>query len=73
RLREPTAGEITFDGTDVRAMTDRDLNEFRRRAQIVFQDPFSSLDPRMTTGDIVTEGLRIHDVADREQRRETAR
>ncbi|ELZ34168.1 peptide ABC transporter ATPase [Halorubrum distributum JCM 13561] len=73
RLREPTAGEITFDGTDVRAMTDRDLNQFRKRAQIVFQDPFSSLDPRMTTGDIVTEGLRIHDIADKGQRRETAR
>ncbi|WP_434522939.1 ABC transporter ATP-binding protein [Halorubrum sp. AS12] len=62
RLREPTAGEVTFDGTDVRAMTDRDLTEFRQRAQIVFQDPFSSLDPRMTTGDIVAEGLRIHDL-----------
>ncbi|MEZ3163671.1 oligopeptide/dipeptide ABC transporter ATP-binding protein [Halorubrum sp. RMP-47] len=73
RLREPTAGEISFDGQDVRGMSDRELTEFRRRAQIVFQDPFSSLDPRMTTGDIVTEGLRIHDVADRAERRETAR
>ena len=73
RLREPTAGEITFDGQDVRGMSDRELTEFRRRAQIVFQDPFSSLDPRMTTGDIVTEGLRIHDIADKAQRRETAR
>ena len=73
RLREPTAGEISFDGEDVRGMGSRELTEFRRRAQIVFQDPFSSLDPRMTTGDIVTEGLRIHDVADRAERRETAR
>jgi peptide/nickel transport system ATP-binding protein len=73
RLREPTAGEISFDGEDVRGMTDSRLTQFRRRAQIVFQDPFSSLDPRMTTGDIITEGLRIHDIADREQRRETAR
>ncbi|MFC7186755.1 ABC transporter ATP-binding protein [Halorubrum yunnanense] len=73
RLREPTTGKITFDGTDVRGMTDAELNQFRRRAQIVFQDPFSSLDPRMTTGDIITEGLRIHDVADKGQRRETAR
>ncbi|ELZ43813.1 oligopeptide/dipeptide ABC transporter ATPase [Halorubrum californiense DSM 19288] len=60
RLRDPTEGEITFDGTDVRGMTDAELNQFRQRAQIVFQDPFSSLDPRMTTGDIVAEGLRIH-------------
>ncbi|VTT87207.1 Oligopeptide transport ATP-binding protein OppF (TC 3.A.1.5.1) [Halorubrum sp. DM2] len=73
RLREPTAGEVTFDGADLREMTDSELTQFRRRAQIVFQDPFSSLDPRMTTGDIVTEGLRIHDIADRDQRRETAR
>ena len=73
RLREPTAGEISFDGEDVRGMSTRELTQFRRRAQIVFQDPFSSLDPRMTTGDIITEGLRIHDVADRGQRRETAR
>ncbi|CDK41056.1 oligopeptide/dipeptide ABC transporter ATPase [Halorubrum sp. AJ67] len=60
RLREPTAGEVTFDGADLREMTDGELTEFRKRAQIVFQDPFSSLDPRMTTGDIVAEGLRIH-------------
>ena len=73
RLREPTAGEVTFGGTNLRGMTDAELTEFRQRAQIVFQDPFSSLDPRMTTGEIVTEGLRIHEVADRDQRRETAR
>jgi len=60
RLREPTAGDVTFDGADLREMTDGELTEFRQRAQIVFQDPFSSLDPRMTTGDIVAEGLRIH-------------
>ncbi|ELZ58954.1 MULTISPECIES: ABC transporter ATP-binding protein [Halorubrum] len=60
RLREPTAGEVTFDGADLREMSDGELTEFRQRAQIVFQDPFSSLDPRMTTGDIVAEGLRIH-------------
>jgi len=73
RLREPTAGTVTFDGTNVGAMTSEELTALRQRAQIVFQDPFSSLDPRMTTGAIVTEGLRIHDVGDRETRRETAR
>ncbi|MDZ5811164.1 oligopeptide/dipeptide ABC transporter ATP-binding protein [Halorubrum sp. AD140] len=73
RLREATEGWITFDGADVLAMDDAELTAFRRRAQIVFQDPFSSLDPRMTAGDIITEGLRIHDVADRAERRETAR
>jgi len=73
RLREATDGRISFDGADLLEMTDAELTEFRKRAQIVFQDPFSSLDPRMTAGDIVTEGLRIHGIADRAERRETAR
>jgi peptide/nickel transport system ATP-binding protein len=73
RLREATDGRVSFDGEDLLEMTDAELTEFRRRAKIVFQDPFSSLDPRMTAGDIITEGLRIHEVADRAERRETAR
>ncbi|MFB6193895.1 MAG: ATP-binding cassette domain-containing protein, partial [Halobaculum sp.] len=60
RLREATGGRVEFDGEDVLAMGDDELQSFRKRAQIVFQDPFSSLDPRMTVGDIVTEGLKIH-------------
>ncbi len=60
RLRDATGGEVRFDGEDVYDLADGDLTEFRRRAQIVFQDPFSSLDPRMTVGDIVAEPLRIH-------------
>ena len=73
RLREATDGRISFDGEDLLEMSDAELTEFRKRAQIVFQDPFSSLDPRMTAGDIITEGLRIHGIADRAERRETAR
>jgi peptide/nickel transport system ATP-binding protein len=72
RLREPTGGQVTFDGEDVLAMDDAKLTEFRKRAQVVFQDPFSSLDPRMTVGDVITEGLEIHGVAGREDRRERA-
>ena len=60
RLREATNGTVTFDGQDVLALDDEGMETFRRRAQIVFQDPFSSLDPRMTVGDIVAEGLTIH-------------
>ena len=60
RLREATEGSVEFDGEDVLAMSSRELREFRKRAQIVFQDPFSSLDPRMTVGDIIAEGLSIH-------------
>jgi peptide/nickel transport system ATP-binding protein len=60
RLREATNGTVSFDGEDVLALGDEPLSEFRKRAQIVFQDPFSSLDPRMTVGAIVAEGLKIH-------------
>ncbi|MEZ3144694.1 ABC transporter ATP-binding protein [Halobaculum sp. MBLA0143] len=62
RLREPTGGRVSFDGDDVSELSDAELTAFRERAQIVFQDPFSSLDPRMTVGEMVTEGLRIHDL-----------
>ncbi|MGM0605111.1 MAG: ABC transporter ATP-binding protein [Halobacteriota archaeon] len=73
RLREATDGAITFDGENVLAMDDDRLIEFRQRAQVVFQDPFSSLDPRMTAGDIITEGLKIHDLATAAECREKAR
>ncbi|MFB6127177.1 MAG: ABC transporter ATP-binding protein [Halolamina sp.] len=59
-LREATGGTVAFDGEAVFDFDDAGMAEFRRRAQVVFQDPFSSLDPRMTVGDIVAEGLRIH-------------
>ena len=62
RLREATGGTVEFDGENVLEMNGDELATFRKRAQIVFQDPFSSLDPRMTVGDIVTEGLKIHDL-----------
>ena len=64
RLIEPTAGEIFFDGADVRALDREPLRKLRRRMQIVFQDPFSSLDPRMTVGASVREGLTIHKLAE---------
>ncbi|MBA3428581.1 MAG: ATP-binding cassette domain-containing protein, partial [Actinobacteria bacterium] len=60
RLLEPTAGEIEFDGVDVRRLGGRDLKAMRRHMQIVFQDSVGSLDPRMTVRDLVGEGLRIH-------------
>ena len=72
RLREATEGVVRFDGTDLSEMSSDELTEFRRRAQVVFQDPFSSLDPRMTAGKIITEPLRVHGVADGEERRERA-
>jgi len=63
RLIEPDAGEILFEGQDVRALPRAELRALRRRMQIVFQDPFASLNPRMTVAEIVGEGLRVHRLA----------
>jgi oligopeptide/dipeptide ABC transporter ATP-binding protein len=64
RLIEPTAGSVHFAGDDVLALGARELRALRRQMQIVFQDPFSSLNPRMTIGAIVREGLTIHHLAE---------
>ncbi|MDD5312379.1 MAG: dipeptide ABC transporter ATP-binding protein [Dehalococcoidia bacterium] len=61
RLEEPTSGEIYFDGTDVIKMSKHELRKLRGKIQIVFQDPDSSLDPRMTVGDSIDEALIVHD------------
>lgn len=60
RLIEPTSGAVLFRGKDVLGMNRRELGAFRREAQLVFQDPYSSLDPRMRVGEIIAEGLEIH-------------
>ena len=70
RLIEPTAGEVTFDGRDVLAMGKRELRELRRAMQIVFQDPYASLNPRMRVGDIVGEPLVIHKIGTKPERHE---
>ncbi|MBD3177500.1 MAG: ATP-binding cassette domain-containing protein [Armatimonadia bacterium] len=62
-LLRPTTGTILFDGQDLQAASGRERRELTRRAQIIFQDPFSSLDPRMRAGAIVGEGLTIHGMA----------
>ena len=64
RLIEPTSGKVYFNGEDVTALKPKALRRLRRDIQIVFQDPFSSLNPRMTIGDIVREGLIIHRLAE---------
>ncbi|HEU5464179.1 MAG TPA: dipeptide ABC transporter ATP-binding protein [Candidatus Binatia bacterium] len=63
RLIEPTGGEVIFDGKNLLAMSQRELREMRRQMQIIFQDPYASLNPRMRVGDIVGEGLEIHKLA----------
>jgi peptide/nickel transport system ATP-binding protein len=73
RLQEPTDGRVEFEGENVYDLAGSELDDFRRGAQIVFQDPFSSLDPRMTVGDVVREPLDIHDIGTTEERRERVR
>ncbi len=63
RLIEPTAGIVKVDGTDITTLDKQALRTYRRQMQIIFQDPFSSLNPRMTAGDIVGELLQIHGIA----------
>ena len=63
RLIEPTEGSITIDGRDITHLSKSQLRPYRRQMQIIFQDPFSSLDPRMSVGDLVAEPLRVHGVA----------
>jgi oligopeptide/dipeptide ABC transporter ATP-binding protein len=63
RLQEPTAGTATFEGTDIFGLDRARLRALRRRMQIIFQDPYSSLNPRMTVGAAIAEGIEIHRLA----------
>ncbi|MEE4297123.1 MAG: ABC transporter ATP-binding protein [Wenzhouxiangella sp.] len=73
RLTEPTAGQVVFDGEDVTAADEASLRNLRRRMQIIFQDPYSSLNPRMTVADILLEALReVRPKASRSEHRDTA-
>ncbi|MEL7155868.1 MAG: ABC transporter ATP-binding protein [Actinomycetota bacterium] len=70
RLLEPTGGSVRFEGRDLSDVPKSELRSLRRRMQIIFQDPFSSLDPRMSTASIVGEGLEIHGLASGEEKLE---
>ena len=70
RLLEPTSGTITFDGADITHLKQKQLKPFRRRVQIIFQDPYSSLDPRTQVGESISEGTQA---ARRRQPQGTAR
>ncbi len=67
RLYEPTAGRIFFDGKDISHLRESELRPLRRRMQMIFQDPFASLNPRHSVGRIVSEPLRVHRLASRRQ------
>src|SRR5437867_1117693 len=73
RLYRPTAGQIVFDGQDLARLDGRALRPLRRRIQMIFQDPYASLDPRMTVGSIVAEPLEVFGVGTRAQREERVR
>jgi oligopeptide/dipeptide ABC transporter ATP-binding protein len=68
RLVEPTSGSIRYDGRDILPMRGRELKDVRRHMQIIFQDPYASLDPRLPIGESVMEGLHIHGIGSRKER-----
>jgi oligopeptide transport system ATP-binding protein len=68
QLLKPTSGSVRFEGTELTELGREDLRKMRREMQIVFQDPYSSLDPRMTVGDIVGEPLIVHGIGTRKDR-----
>ena len=69
RLREPTAGKVSFDGVELMTLKSGPLRRLRRRMQIIFQDPYGSLDPRMTVGAIISEPIDTHHLAEGEKKR----
>ena len=70
RLIEPTSGEVSFAGQNMLKLSGNELKAIRRDMQIIFQDPFSSLDPRMPIGESIGEGLRAHNMGDLQHRRQ---
>lgn len=70
RLYEPTAGEVLFEGQDIYALSPKEMKEHRKEMQMIFQDPYASLDPRMTVEEIVAEPLVIYGIGNKKERRE---
>ena len=73
RLTNPTAGKVFFEGKDVSKMSKHELKDLRREMQFIFQDPYASLNPRMTIGEIISEPMTIHNVGTKEERMKTVR
>jgi oligopeptide transport system ATP-binding protein len=72
QLERPTSGQVIFEGRDLAALPDSELRQVRRRIQVIFQDPYSSLNPRMTVGQIIAEPLAVHGLV-KERRARAAR
>jgi len=73
QLLQATGGSVRFEGKELTELKNEELRRMRRQMQIVFQDPYSSLNPRMTVGDIVSEPLEVHGIGTRKSRRESVR
>ncbi|MCE9583794.1 MAG: dipeptide ABC transporter ATP-binding protein [Planctomycetes bacterium] len=73
RLIEPTSGQVNFQGENVTSLSGSALRDIRKHMQIIFQDPYSSLNPRMTVGSIVEEGMKIHGLGDKAERQAKVR
>jgi oligopeptide transport system ATP-binding protein len=74
QLERPTSGQVIFEGRDLGGLSDTELRSMRRRMQVIFQDPYASLNPRMTVGQILAEPLAVHGVVpERQARRERVR
>jgi len=69
RLLEPTAGQVIYKGQEITTLNSKDMRDMREKMQIIFQDPYSSLNPRMTVGDIITEPMVIHGIGQTKQER----
>jgi peptide/nickel transport system ATP-binding protein len=67
RLDDPTAGEIRFEGVDLAKLKRNDMTAVRKRMQVIFQDPYSSLNPRMTVGQIIAEPMQVHEIVPKPQ------
>lgn len=71
KLREPTSGRVVFDGKDIYTLSPKEMKAIRREIQIVFQDPYASLDPRLPIGESISEGLKIHGIGTNQERVDT--
>ena len=69
RLEEPTEGEMIYKGKDIAKMDAKELREFRKEVQIIFQDPYSSLNPRMTIGNAIMEPMQVHGILENDEQR----
>jgi peptide/nickel transport system ATP-binding protein len=69
RLNEPTEGQMLYNGRDIASFDEKELREFRKEVQIIFQDPYSSLNPRMTIGNAIMEPMQVHGILDNDEER----